>query len=212
VCSSDLKEVHHRVKNNLQIVASLLSLQAGRSDDAHVLDILEDTRGRVKSMAQLHETLYCSENLAHIDFASYLRDLCHQLLASSGYVSERVNLEFRVAPVGLTLEPALPCGLIVNELVSNSLKHGFPGNRTGTITIGLEIEGDQTLVLSVHDNGTGLPPGFDPASRSTLGMRLVTGLVGQLNGQLRMERPHDGGAFFSVVFPIPERTKIGGES
>lgn len=207
-----LKEVHHRVKNNLQIVASLLSLQAVRSKDSQVLDILEDTRGRVRSMAQLHETLYCSDNLAHINFASYLKDLCHQLLASSGFMAQRVKLDFRVAPVGLTLEPALPCGLIMNELVSNALKHGFPGGSTGTITIGLELNGDQTLVLSVQDNGTGLPPGFDPASRTTLGMRLVTGLVGQLNGQLLMERPPEGGTLFTVIFPLPEDSKIGGES
>ena len=125
-----LKEVHHRVKNNLQIVASLLGLQAGRSVNRKVVGVLQDTRSRVRSMALLHETLYRSGNLARINFAAYLRDLCGQLLLASGPVASRVRMEYRVFQISLPMEQALPCGLIVNELVSNALKHGFPGRHT----------------------------------------------------------------------------------
>lgn len=207
-----LKEVHHRVKNNLQIVASLLGLQAGRSDNRQVVDVLQDTRNRVKSMALLHEALYRSENLARINLDSYLRTLCKQLLNASGPLAARVRLDFHVATVGLPLEPALPCGLIVNELVSNALKHGFPGERRGQIVIGLALTGEQTLVLSVHDDGVGVPSDFNPASLESLGMRLVSGLVSQLGGQLHIETPQGGGVSFSAVFPLPEDSQVGGHT
>jgi two-component system, cell cycle sensor histidine kinase and response regulator CckA len=207
-----LKEVHHRVKNNLQIVASLLSLQAGRSDNPQVLDMLQDTRNRVRSMALLHETLYHSGNLARINFASYLNTMCGQILSSVGPVAKRVELEFHVASVGLPLETALPCGLIVNELVSNALKHGFPGDLSGKVIIGLELVEEGKLALSVRDEGIGLPPDFNTASTATLGMRLVTGLVSQLDGQLKVETPRGGGVSFYAVFPLPVNTKVEGEA
>lgn len=206
-----LSEVHHRVKNNLQIVSSLLGLQEGRTHNQQAIDILKDTRNRAKSMALLHETLYRSGNLARIDFAAYLKDLCGQMLFSAGVSSARITLEYRLISIEFPLEPALPCGLIVNELVSNALKHGFPGDRKGTITIGLELTCGQTLALSVQDNGVGVPRGFDPSSESTLGMRLVSGLVDQLNGQLRMDTPQHGGTFFTAVFPLPKGIRIGGD-
>jgi PAS domain S-box-containing protein len=207
-----LKEVHHRVKNNLQVVASLLGLQAGRSDNQQVVDVLQDTRNRVRSMALLHETLYRSGNLARINFATYLKDLCGQLLLSSGPVASRVTLEYHVAQIGLPLEQAVPCGLIVSELVSNALKHGFPGKHTGRIVVGLDPTGEQTLILSVRDEGVGLTSNFDSASTSTLGMQLVSGLAGQLGGQLEEDASWGPGAAFRVVFPVPKDTLIGGPS
>ncbi len=207
-----LKEVHHRVKNNLQIVASLLGLQAGRTDNPQVVDVLQDTRNRVRSMALLHETLYRSGNLARINFATYLKDLCGQLLISSGPASARVKLEYDVAPIGLPLEQAVPCGLIVSELVSNALKHGFPGNRTGRILVGLSSTEELKLILSVCDDGVGLPSDFNPDSASTLGLQLVSGLADQLSGQLEVVAHQEAGSAFRVVFPVPEDISIKGES
>jgi two-component system, cell cycle sensor histidine kinase and response regulator CckA len=207
-----LKEVHHRVKNNLQIVASLLGLQAGRTDNQLVVDILQNTRNRVKSMALLHETLYRSGNLARINLAIYLKDLCTQILAASGPVAARVTLDFQVAPIELPLEPALPCGLVINELVSNALKHGFPGERTGDIAVGLEAVGEKTLALSVRDGGVGLPSDFNITSMATLGMRLVSGLAAQMDGELQIMTPHGGGVVFTVIFPLPRDTNVGGGS
>jgi PAS domain S-box-containing protein len=207
-----LKEVHHRVKNNLQIVASLLGLQATRSSNQQVVDVLQDTRNRVKSMALLHEALYRSENLARINFATYVKDLCGQLLLSFGPAATRVKLENRVTRIGLPLEHAVPCGLIVSELVSNALKHGFPDERGGSISVGLEPAAGRMLVLSVQDDGVGLPSGLDPADTATLGLQLVSRLASQLGGQLKVETAHGAGAAFRVIFPVPEGTALEGES
>jgi PAS domain S-box-containing protein len=207
-----LSEVHHRVKNNLQIVASLIGLQAGRLDNQEVLDALQDTRNRVKSMALLHEALYRSRNLSRINFATYIKDLCGQLLLSHGPVAQRVALEYRIAPIGLSMEQAVPCGLIINELVCNALKHGFPGSRNGRGWVCLEHDGEQLLHLEVRDDGVGLPPGFDPASCSTMGMQIVSSLAGQLGGWLEVDARKGAGACFRVVFPVLRGVSIRGES
>ncbi|MHC1743131.1 MAG: transporter substrate-binding domain-containing protein [Syntrophobacteraceae bacterium] len=207
-----LKEVHHRVKNNLQIVASLLNLQIHRSASQSVVSILLDTRNRVKSMALLHEKLYGSGNLAHVNVASYMRDLCHQLLFSFGHTANRVAVEQRVASVGLPLEQAVPCGLIVNELVSNALKHAFPGDRAGRVVVGLDVAEDRRLVLTVQDDGIGLPPDFDPETTSTLGLQIVSRLATQLEGQFEVGLPDGAGTLFRVPFPRPENSGLGEES
>ncbi|MDR3570360.1 MAG: PAS domain S-box protein [Syntrophobacteraceae bacterium] len=205
-----LGEIHHRVKNNLQIIASLLGLQAGRLDNQEVIDALEDTRNRVKSMALLHETLYRSQNLARINFAAYIKDLCAQVLISHGPVSERVVLGYRIAAIGLPLEQAVPCGLIINELVSNALKHGFPGSRKGSVRVTLECKGEESLVLEVSDEGVGLPADFDPVSGSTMGIQIVTGLAAQLGGRLEVDGSGPG-ASFRVFFPVPRGLSIRGK-
>ena len=174
-----LKEVHHRVKNNLQIVASLLRLQAGRSPHPEVLEVLENTRHRVHSMALLHETLYRSDNLARINFAAYVEELCRHLRRSAGAVMARVTLENRVVPIGLPLDQSLPCGLIINELLSNALKHAFPGDRQGLVTVTLELAPDKQLVFRVTDNGVGPPSIKDLTATPTLGLRLISGLASQ---------------------------------
>ena len=198
-----LKEVHHRVKNNLQIVASLLRLQAGRSPHPEVLEVLENTRHRVHSMALLHETLYRSDNLARINFAAYVEELCRHLRRSAGAVMTRVTLENKVAPLGLPLDQSLPCGLIINELLSNALKHAFPGDRQGLVTVTLEPAPDKQLVLRVTDNGVGPPPVKDLTATPTLGLRLISGLASQLGGKLTVDQPDGIGTAFQVVFPAP---------
>jgi PAS domain S-box-containing protein len=209
-----LKEVHHRVKNNLQIVSSLLGLQAGRISHPQAVEALQDTRNRVKSMALLHETLYRSGNLASINFPTYLKELCRQLLHSSTPVGSRLRIEYQVTPIDLPLEQAVPCGLIVSELVSNALKHGFPGNRSGRILVGLNpcIESG-LVVLSVCDEGVGLPDHFELSGRDateTLGLRLVSGLAQQLGGRLEAKAPPAGGASFRLIFPAFAKRPVEG--
>jgi PAS domain S-box-containing protein len=197
-----IKEVHHRVKNNLQIVASLLNLQASRAHSRQVVDVLQDTRNRVHSMALLHEVLYRSGNLARINFAAYVEELCTQLVRSFGPAAARIKVENRIARIGLPLEQSVPCGLIINELVSNALKHGFPDKRTGRVTVELGPAGGQRLLLCVRDDGIGLPPGMNIADKSSLGLQLVSKLAIQLGGQLEMHPSDGGGAAFCVSFPV----------
>jgi PAS domain S-box-containing protein len=207
-----LKEVHHRVKNNLQIVVSLLSLQVKRAPHPEVVRVLEDTRRRVHSMALLHEALYRSDSLARINFASYVEDLCRHLRRSNGATTGRVEVENQIAPFGLPLEQSIPCGLIINELVSNALKHAFPDNRAGKVTVSLGPADADHLLLRVVDNGVGPPPVFDLVTTPTLGLRLVSGLASQLAGQLTVEQPDGVGLAFQVVFPIPADTVIEGQA
>lgn len=199
-----LKEVHHRVKNNLQIVASLLNLQASRSHNPEVVDLLQDTRNRVHSMALLHEVLYQSDNLARINFAAYVDDLCCQLLRSFGTQAGRVKIENRVARIGMPLDQSVPCGLIINELVSNALKHAFPGEGSGKIRVEMGLSQDQQLMLCVKDNGIGLPIGLDITDPARLGLRLITSLAEQLEGKLTVEQPDGTGVAFTMIFPLPE--------
>ncbi len=204
-----LKEVHHRVKNNLQIVVSLLGLQSYCTGNPEALEILKDTRNRVRTMALLHETLYRSGNLAHISFAAFIDDLCRQIVASFGRSSQRIRVETRVEAIGLPLDQAVPCGLIVNELVSNALKHAFPGDRSGSVMVRLERIGGEMLLLRVSDDGAGIPPHINPENASTLGLQLVSDLANQLCGSVTLDKPFEGGAIFSVVFPFHEHAQRG---
>ncbi len=197
-----LKEVHHRVKNNLQIVASLLNLQAGRARNRQAVDVLQDTRNRVHSMALLHDVLYRSGNLARINFGAYVVELCTQLVRSFGPAAARIKVESRIARIGLPLEQSVPCGLIINELVSNAFKHGFPDKRAGRVTVELGAAEGQRHLLCVRDDGIGLPPGMDIADKSTLGLQLVSKLAIQLGGQLEIHPSEGGGSAFCVSFPV----------
>jgi PAS domain S-box-containing protein len=194
-----LQEIHHRVKNNLQVISSLLSLQSRNVRDEETLTILRESQDRIRSMALIHEKLYRSENLARIDFAGYLQSLASHLVRSYRSSMGIARLHMDVADVSLSLETAVPCGLIVNELVSNALKHAFSDGRQGTIRITLRKEENKQITLSVADDGVGLPDGFDIYQSDSLGLRLVTMLVGQVKGELITTNEH--GAKFEVVFP-----------
>jgi PAS domain S-box-containing protein len=208
-----LKEVHHRVKNNLQIVASLLRLQANRTPDQNVVDVLQDTRNRVHSMALLHEVLYRSTDLGSVNFADYVEDLTKHLRRSCGPADGRIIVENSIVPFSLPLDKSLTCGLIINELVANALKHAFPGNRSGNITVTMEPAAGQQFVLSIQDNGIGLPADRDVTKTSpTLGLRLVANLVGQLRGILAAVQPDGGGVLFRIIFPIPPDTSFEGKA
>ena len=209
-----LKEVHHRVKNNLQVVASLLHLQACRVENPGVLEVLKETQNRVRAMALLHETLYGAETLSRLHFPSYLNTLCKQLVLSYGPETSRLGLDLRVADIPLELDQAVPCGLIINELVSNALKHAFPDGRAGQITVELEAlapagpppagappgpEPARRLVLRVTDTGVGMPPDFDLARARSLGLQLVLNLARQLRGTACREP--GPGTRLAVTFP-----------
>jgi two-component sensor histidine kinase/PAS domain-containing protein len=196
-----LKEVHHRVKNNLQVVASLLSLQATNSGDPRVVEVLGQMGDRVRSIALSHEMLYRSDDLSRVDLSSYVDDIGKQLMRSYGPKAARVTVVNTAGPVAFPLEQAVPCGLIVNELVSNALKHGFPDQRPGTVTVELSSPETGRLALCVRDDGMGLPPDFDIATSSSLGLRLVTALVLQIDGVLTVQHDNEQGAVFCIDFP-----------
>jgi PAS domain S-box-containing protein len=197
-----LKEIHHRVKNNLQIVSSLLSLQTEYIRDPEMLRILKESQARVKSMALIHEKLYRSTNLAQIEFGEYLRELTVHLFRSYDAPARGLELAIEVEPVVLGLDRSIPSGIIVNELVSNALKYAFPGGRTGVITVRFRASGPGQAELTVADNGVGLPGGFVVGSTDSLGLKLVTMLSGQLGGTLAVGAGPTGGAEFRLRFPI----------
>lgn len=195
-----LKEIHHRVKNNLQIITSLLSLQAANVTDHGTLSALRESQNRVRSMSLVHETLYQSENLGTIDLAEYLSVLGRHLFRSYGMDSSRVSFHLNVSQLALNLDQALPFGLIVNELVSNSLKYAFPEKRAGEIRIERCSQRDGYHSFVVSDDGIGFPKAFDYRQFKTLGLRLVHDLVQQLSGTLTVvESPQ---LEFQITFPI----------
>ena len=202
-----LQEVHHRVKNNLQIISSLLNLQADQVQDAAVLELLAVTRNRVGAMALLHENLYQSESLARLNLPEYVKSLCAHLLRAAGPIRARVQLECHVEPgtISLELDQAVPCGLLLNELVTNALKHAFPGERSGCIRVTLERATPQTVGLTVADDGAGLPVTLDPRSTSSLGLQLVSLLTQQLHGTVNFERGQ--GTAVHILFPNSAETE-----
>jgi len=190
-----LKEIHHRVKNNLQVIASLVGLQADSSEDGTVRDVLRDVTDRVRSMALVHEKLYQSESLARVDFAEYARSFLSYLWRA--YKADTVRLMLDLEPVSLPVDVAVPCGLILNELAGNALKHAFRGRAEGEVTVSLRGKLDGRIVLSVRDNGIGLSPGFDWRQTNSLGLRLVHMLAGQLDAGVEVFS--NGGTEFIIA-------------
>ncbi len=181
-----LKEVHHRVKNNLQVVSSLLGLQSRSVADPEMRNMFQESQDRVHSIALLHESLYQSHNLSQINFPEYIRRLGAHLFHSYGVGAERIHLRTDLDELLLHLDEAVPCGLIINELVSNSLKYAFPGGREGEIRIQLRGLSDGTTRLAVADNGIGLKADVDWANARSLGLRLVRTLAQQLGAEIEV--------------------------
>ncbi|MGB3267781.1 MAG: PAS domain-containing protein, partial [Microcoleus sp.] len=180
-----LKEIHHRVKNNMQVVSSLLQLQAQYIEDESTLALFEESQIRIHSMALIHEQLYQSDNLDLIDLPLYIENLVANLYQSFGCGNTSIQFNVNVEPVSLNIETAIPCGLIINELVSNSLKYAFTDSLAGEIKINFYLETtSQQFHLSIQDNGRGFPPGFNVENAETLGLRLVRMLTNQLDGTL----------------------------
>ena len=194
-----LREIHHRVKNNLQVISSLVSLQADNLTDERTRAELNDVRDRVRSMALIHEKLYQTSNLRQLNFAEYTASLLHFLWRSHGILAEKVCLTLALETVALSIDAAIPCGLILNELVVNALKHAFPNKNGGEVTVGLQYDpATDAVCLRVHDNGVGLPAGLDWRQCKSLGLHLVRILAGQLHGTVETET--GTGTEFRVVF------------
>lgn len=201
-----IKEVHHRVKNNLAVITGLLSMQARRSEDAGVRGSLRESQNRVRSMAIVHEMLYQGGDLAGIDLAEYARQLGALLQASYAPPGGPVALSLTIPPLVIDMDRAIPIGLLINELVSNAFKHAFPDGRRGTVGVAV-FRGDTEATLAVSDDGVGLPPGVDPAGTRTLGMRLVHSLAEQLGGEADIST--GGGTTVAVTFPLAADSEGG---
>lgn len=200
-----LKEMHHRVKNNMQILSSLLSLQMRTLDDESARDIIMESQNRIRSMALIHEKLYQSDNFLGVDFSVYIENLAHSLLGSYSRARTIVRLDIKVENVFLGIDTAIPCGLIVNELITNCFKHAFPEGGHGEVVIrfgGRELDDPEGAfyTLSVRDTGNGIADGVDTDSPSTLGLQLVKTLVGQLRGRLIIHSKPGEGTEFVIDF------------
>lgn len=202
-----LHEIHHRVKNNMQLISSLLSLQSGTIPDPQYRALFEDCQSRIRTMALIHEKLYSSGNLAGVSAADYLRDLLRLLMRS--YIAERtdVRLESAVDAIELDLGVAIPIGLIVHELVTNALRHGLRGRPAGLLRVSLKRSAPGRCCLQIADDGVGLPADFVPAHSRGLGMRMVSSLTRQLDGNLHVASA--GGAKFTIDFPVLTSTQVG---
>jgi two-component sensor histidine kinase len=197
-----LTEIHHRVKNNLQVISSLLSLQSRAIADPEARSLFTDSQVRVRSMALVHEKLYQSPNLAHVDFAAYARELASHLTRVYRRDGEPVRVRVDAGPVGLSIEQAVPCGLVVGELLSNALKYAFPDGRAGTVAIEMSRDAGGMHRLVVRDDGVGLPPGLDVRNARSLGLRIVATLTDQLGGTLAATTA--GGTTFELTLPLED--------
>ncbi len=193
-----LQEIHHRVKNNLQVISSLLGLQSEHIPDEPTRGMFEEARNRVHAIGGIHELLYRSPDLARVDFAAYLNRLARDLFAFYGITENGVHLEIDVNHANLEIGQAIPCGLLVNELITNSLKHAFPDGRQGTIGVSLKCASGNCKLV-VEDNGVGLPKDLDWEQAESLGMQLVQVLTKQLDGVVRLGR--GSGTRFEISFP-----------
>ena len=192
-----IREIHHRVKNNMQIISSLLNLQKQYVHDEEAVDVLKESQNRVKSMAMIHEKLYKSRNFSEINFTDYIRSLVDDLFYSYGVDSNRIKKNIVLDEVMMGLETAIPCGLIISELVTNTLKYAFPNHSQGEFKIELHII-DGLYNLIIADNGVGIPESIDLDETDTLGLKLVNSLVNQLEGTIELIQ--DNGTEFKIIF------------
>jgi PAS domain S-box-containing protein len=193
-----LKEIHHRVKNNLQIVSSMLNLQSEYFRDPRTVELLAESQNRIRSISLIHDMLYRSNDLSRVNLGEYIESLTAHLVRSFGNERSKIDLRIRAENIVLGLDTAIPCGLIINELVSNSLKYAFPDGRKGLITVDLESQDGGTYALAVRDNGVGFPAGLDFRKTTTLGLQLVGMFVEQLDGVMSMHNKQ--GTEFRITF------------
>ena len=193
-----LKEIHHRVKNNLQLISGILELQAVQFNDKNVKTMMEEGQSRVRSMALIHQQLYQSDDLEKIDFKEYLNKLTNDISIAFNDPEKEIEFQIKVEHFTLDINTAVPLGLIVNELIANAYKHAFKGRKKGCITIDLTPTKNEEIQLWINDDGIGLPKDFDPHSKKTLGLRLVQGLTRQLDGEYYFESK--GGTKFVLQF------------
>jgi len=192
-----IKEVHHRVKNNLMIISSLLNLQSNYLKDEESKEIFKESQNRAKSMALIHERLYRSTDLKNIEFKEYITTLANDLYRTYVKDPTRVSLQMIIEDVNIDINTAIPLGLILNELITNAMKHAFPNDREGTISISF-VKNNDVFILKVSDDGVGFPADLDYTKTDSLGMQLVTSLSSQINGKIELDKDH--GTKFTITF------------
>jgi two-component sensor histidine kinase len=197
-----LKEVHHRVKNNMQLMSSLLSLQAQSIKDPHILNEFQESQRRIAAMATIHEQLYQADHLGKINMANYIHNLAVSLFQSNLVGTTPIHLNVEAISVELGIDVAIPCGLMINELVSNAVKYAFSAQPSGEIAIRFLAHSPHAYQLVVQDNGIGLAPDVDIDNSHSLGLQIVKDLTEQLAGTLTCDR--QGGTAFAITFPAPE--------
>lgn len=193
-----LKEIHHRVKNNMQIIYSLINYQSRYIKDKDLLNMFNDTQARIRSMALIHEKFYQTKDVSQINFADYVKNLIAALFHSHGVRNGDVVIELKIESVFVGINTGIPCGLIINELVSNSLKHAFSDGRKGKIIIDFHPYKENKYILNFSDNGIGIPEDIDFRRTESLGLQLINTLVEQLEGKIELDRRN--GTAFRIVF------------
>jgi two-component sensor histidine kinase len=192
-----MREIHHRVKNNMQIVSSLLNLQTSYVEEEEAVNVLKESQNRVKSMAMIHEKLYQSHDLNHLNISNYIISLVTDLFSSYAIPQGQIKPIMDVEDANLNMETAVPCGLIISELISNSLKYAFPNGKKGEIHVTLKTK-ENRFHLTISDNGVGLPDDLDFQNTESLGLQLVNSLTNQLDGKIEVNRKH--GTEFKITF------------
>jgi len=193
-----LKEIHHRVKNNMQVISSLINLQAGRIEDQDYKNMFDEIRDRIRSMALVHEQLYRSRDLAYINLKDYITQLTGRLMRSYSIAPGKIELKIDANDLYIGIDKAVPCGLITNELISNALKYAFPDDMKGHINIKLDKDDNGKLLLNIKDNGIGLTQDFNLQNADSLGLELVIMLVEQIDGSLDITG--DEGTEVTIIF------------
>ncbi len=193
-----LREVHHRVKNNMQIISSILSMQSRSIEDPRLQEILQESQNRIRSMALIHENLYNHKSLANIMFSTYVKSLCGNIARTYANQQAHVQFDYKMDDAYLAMDIAIPCGLIINELISNSFKYAFVNQPNGVISILFENKQDNSYVLTVADNGSGIPPEVNINKTKSLGMKIIRKLVQQIDGELQTD--FSNGTKFTIIF------------
>lgn len=196
-----LKEVHHRVKNNMQIISSILNLQSSYVTDSYTLALLKESQNRIKTMAYIHESLYQNKSFTSVNFSEYIHTLSKNIIQSYVFSSEKIELILNLEKISLNLDASIPAGLIVNELITNAIKHAFPGDRKGFICINLKTE-NNIIYLEVNDNGVGIPDGLDFNNTNTLGLQLVNTLIDQLGAEIKFNSKKGKGTEVLIKFKM----------
>jgi PAS domain S-box-containing protein len=196
-----LREVHHRVKNNMQVISSILNLQSSYVSDEYALTLLKESQNRIKTMAYIHESLYQNKSFTSVNFSDYVYTLVNNIVQSYSYSTEKIKLVLDIEKITLSLDSSIPAGLIINELITNAIKHAFPGSRQGIITFNLRCE-NNFVFLGLKDNGVGFAPGIDFENSHSLGLQLVNTLIEQIEGELKFKSQKDVGTEVLVTFKM----------
>lgn len=196
-----LKEVHHRVKNNMQVVSSILNLQSSYVSDEYALTLLKESQNRIKTMAYIHESLYQNKSFTSVNFSEYVQTLVNNIVQSYSYSKDKIKLQLNIEKITLSLDSSIPAGLIINELVTNAIKHGFPGSRKGVISINLKCE-NNFVFLELKDNGVGFAPDIDFENSHSLGLQLVNTLIEQIEGKFNFRSEKNSGTEILVTFKM----------